>query len=358
MGLYSTLKGPPSEALYMTPKNLPLEGGIYVVPKDQPPPLPAKHPASGRTQPGGHVLNAQKSREQELSEKEKGKKLSKQKLHLLQSGQITEDEYYNPVLLEERGFDMARLNEPQPNRSSEEQMKQQLLQAGVITQDDIDNNDRMWNRVAERPSKPELRSENELKLSDEELFRLLGNDVFLQEGAPRDNLPYGNVQIEKPKETGGKLTYNELLKLYEAGLIPQETLNNSLPASQAFDNQLYQVPKMAQHPDPKQISQAEIQGMFEEFYRIDTNPRERKANEAGVGFNKTGFPDMQNFHVTRNVHLAPINLYDKMFLKNADMPAPPSKSNSDFLVSSMSRLTFSHMFPQCEGVIKQMSKLQ
>ena len=334
MGLYSTLKGPPSEALYMTPKNHPLEGGIYAVPKDQPPPLPARHSASGSTQPGGHVLNAQKSREQELSEKEKGKKLSELKLNLLQSGQITKDEYYNTALLEERGFDMARLNEPQPNRPSEEQVKRGLLQAGVITQDDIDNNDRMWNRVAERPNKPELRSENELKLSDDELFRLLGNEVLSQEGAPRHNLPRANVQIEKPKETGSKLTYNELFKLHEAGLISKETLNNSLPAPQAFDNQIYQVPKMAQHPDPKQISQAEIHAMFEEFHRIDTNLWERKVNETGVGFNKPGFPDMQNFHVARNDYPAPINLYDKMFLKNADMPAPSSKSNSDFLVSS------------------------
>jgi hypothetical protein len=79
----------------MTPKTRPLEGGIFISPKaGDTPPLPAKKQYDNSYSPGEKVLDAQKQREQQLSEKEKGKLFDAEKRELHEKGLITEYEVY------------------------------------------------------------------------------------------------------------------------------------------------------------------------------------------------------------------------------------------------------------------------
>ena len=80
----------------MTPKNRPLDGGIYRSASGGcSPPLPAKKSDSVEYSPGGRILDAQKDREQQLTEKERGKLFDEEKQELCRKGLITEEESYN-----------------------------------------------------------------------------------------------------------------------------------------------------------------------------------------------------------------------------------------------------------------------
>ena len=80
----------------MTPKNRPLDGGIYrSASGGGSPPLPTKKSDSVEYSPGGRILDAQKDREQQLTEKEKAKLFDEEKQELCRKGLITEEESYN-----------------------------------------------------------------------------------------------------------------------------------------------------------------------------------------------------------------------------------------------------------------------
>ena len=79
----------------MTPKNRPLDGGIYrSASGGGSPPLPAKKSDSVEYSPGGRILDAQKDREQQLTEKEKAKLFDEEKQELCRKGFITKEEIY------------------------------------------------------------------------------------------------------------------------------------------------------------------------------------------------------------------------------------------------------------------------
>ena len=80
----------------MTPKNRPLDGGIYRASHEgRTPPLPVKKSDSDEDSPRGIVVDAQKYREQQLSEKERGKQFDEEKQELCRKGLITQDDIYN-----------------------------------------------------------------------------------------------------------------------------------------------------------------------------------------------------------------------------------------------------------------------
>ena len=80
----------------MTPKNRPLDGGIYKASHEgSTPPLPVKKSGSDEGSPRGMIVDAQKNREQQLSEKERGKMFDEEKQELWRKGLITQDEIYN-----------------------------------------------------------------------------------------------------------------------------------------------------------------------------------------------------------------------------------------------------------------------
>ena len=80
----------------MTPKNRPLDGGIYRASHEgSTPPLPVKKSGSDEDSPRGIIVDAQKNREQQLSEKERGKMFDEEKQELWRKGLITHEEIYN-----------------------------------------------------------------------------------------------------------------------------------------------------------------------------------------------------------------------------------------------------------------------
>ena len=163
-GAFGVQGGRPSDrrAVYMTPKDQPLEGGIFMTPGEgNAPPLPAKKQFETDNSPGGKILDAQKHREQQLSEKEKGKLLYEKKKELWKDGFITEDELYtinNPDELQELVEARKRNMKPDaypmagysnranyPGRSDDDinqQQLMQLLQSGVISQQDVINDEK------------------------------------------------------------------------------------------------------------------------------------------------------------------------------------------------------------------------
>lgn len=81
--------------IYMTPKNHPLHGGIYKAgPGGGSPPLPATKSDSVEYSPGGRILDAQKNREQQLTEKEQAKLFDEEKQELCRKGFITQEQIY------------------------------------------------------------------------------------------------------------------------------------------------------------------------------------------------------------------------------------------------------------------------
>lgn len=107
--------------LYMTPKNHPLSGGIFISPNERnAPPLPAKKQYSDEMQcPSARILDAQKDREKQLSQKEKAKLFDEEKQDLYNKGIITENEIYeisSPAEL--RNIVEARQTYAHPNKNS------------------------------------------------------------------------------------------------------------------------------------------------------------------------------------------------------------------------------------------------
>ena len=142
------------KAVFMTPKDHPLDGGVFVSRNDSnAPPLPAKKQTSDDSVPGGRVLDAQKHREQEISDKKKALAFDEEKQELQRQGLINKDEVYtidNPNELHRIVEDRKRWmsgNYDQGGYSragaagnlSDEQLKQ-LVKSGVLTEQDLINN--------------------------------------------------------------------------------------------------------------------------------------------------------------------------------------------------------------------------
>jgi hypothetical protein len=151
----------------MTPKNRPLEGGVFMLPNDgNAPPLPAKKQHDDSCSPGEKVRDAQKHREQQLSEKEKGKLFDQEKQELRNQGFITENEVYtidNPEDLRRLVEGRKRASYPDPNNGypgypgkagypsaapgDDQQQLIQLLQSGVISEQDVVNNQKALQNI-------------------------------------------------------------------------------------------------------------------------------------------------------------------------------------------------------------------
>lgn len=121
------------------------------------PPLPAKKQHDDKDSTGGRILNAQKLREQELSEKEKGQKFFEEKQEMLKKGLITNDELYTIDTRDE----LLKKTEARKRFGDHDEQLLELLQLGVINQQDlIDNGVRNKPNVDPITTQPRSRDVN------------------------------------------------------------------------------------------------------------------------------------------------------------------------------------------------------
>lgn len=338
----------------MTPKHVPAK----------PPPLPPRkipqdlvtnpNDVDSKVQPGGRVVNAQKSREQELSEKEKAKKSYEEKYNLMVSGKITEEEFYNPDLLSRRNIDALLPGDTKsvPNSGLSDEELKQLLQAGVISQEDLVNNEVLQGRKdpLKSSSEQKLVSGRESGLTEEKVRQLLQNGVLLEEDLYNNDFLHTNLHLPKPGEPQvvprkeSSLSTEERMRLFQEGIIPIEDLYDNV--RHVRNAREYGVAEVERDPAPKVFAQADIQAMFDEFHMLELNfgtnagegsglNLENSSNYPDFGSEKPAFRDVQNFHVMRD-NTAAQNIYDQVPLKKIyDSPAFAQNSLSSFLVSSV-----------------------
>ena len=212
-------------AVYMTPKNNPLEGGIFLTPGGSAPSLPPRNQNDIAPAPVGKVVeHAQKYREQQLSEKEKGKLFYEEKQELHEKGLITEDELYTIDTSEELhriverrkreiaaddGYRIVNAQKQREKQLSEKEKgklfykeKQELHEKGLITEGElytIDTSEQLHRTVEGR--KRGTRT----------------NDGY--------HIPRYSDQTGYPGQHGEDV--NQLMQLLQSGVIDQQDVINN-----------------------------------------------------------------------------------------------------------------------------------
>ncbi|XP_028391696.1 LOW QUALITY PROTEIN: uncharacterized protein LOC114516423 [Dendronephthya gigantea] len=332
-------------AVYMTPKDHPLDGGVFVSRNDSnAPPLPAKKQPSDDSAPGGRVRDAQKNREQEISEKKKAAAFDEEKQEFHRQGLISEketltidsqDQLHRIVEERKRSGYYGQAEYPRTSAAddlNDEQLRQ-LMQSGVLTEQDLINNG-LVNKTKVVPSNSRDTMTRQNQFSNPLYENPRANERFYEH---ENDLSLSEDQLQKLLREGGFLEESHHPGIYQdpTKIVIQGTIHLSssiklvLEARSLMKNEIFWLKQVYHHPPRNKYTMFQgmnppviilmIFQMMAEFHLLSDQ------GTKGQNYDRFKNKTFQNYNVIRD---APVvhGLYDKRSSKG--MYSMPVKSGS------------------------------